>query len=218
MTLAVVPVKALAESKSRLLPDLSREQLEALSLAMLTDVLNALLATPSVQRVVTLTPDAAVASTSRSLGAEALERPDDGLNAAIDAAARDLKVDAATPYLVMLGDVAGARSDEIEKLFIALGQQQAPSAVLAATTDGGTAALLRTPHDALPACFGRDSAKRHRAAADAAGIAFREISLPSLSLDLDSAEDLSLFTRTETQGTQTHDLLRKLGWGERRHA
>jgi 2-phospho-L-lactate guanylyltransferase len=214
MSLAVVPVKALEGSKSRLLPELQQAQLEALSLAMLSDVLIALLDTPSLERVVTLTPDAAVANTARALGADALQRPDAGLNAAIDAAARDLAAGSDAPFLVVLGDVAGAEGSEIEKLFETLRDGETPGAVLAPSSDGGTAALLRAPHDAMPACFGRDSASRHRAAAQAAGIAFREIALPSLSLDLDCAEDLETFAHREGQGAQTRTLLRSMGWGK----
>ena len=214
MSLAVVPVKALAASKSRLLPELEQEQLEALSLAMLSDVLAALLSTPSLDRVVTLTPDSAVADKARALGADALERPDAGLNAAIDAAARDLAAGSDAPFLVVLGDVPGAEGSEIEQLFDALHDGERPGAVLAPSFDGGTAALLRAPHDAIPACFGRDSARLHRAAAEAAGITLREISLPSLSLDLDCAEDLEAFARREGQGAQTRTLLRSMGWGK----
>ena len=214
MSLAVVPVKALEGSKSRLLPELQQAQLEALSLAMLSDVLIALLDTPSLERVVTLTPDTAVANTARALGADALQRPDAGLNAAIDAAARDLAAGSDAPFLVVLGDVAGAEGSEIEKLFETLRDGKTPGAVLAPSSDGGTAALLRAPHDAMPACFGRDSASRHRVAAQAAGIAFREMVLPSLSLDLDCAEDLEAFARREGQETQTRTLLRSMGWGK----
>ena len=98
--------------------------------------------------------------------------------------------------------------------FDALHDGGKPGAVLAPSSDGGTAALLRAPHDAIPACFGRDSARLHRAAAEAAGITLREISLPSLSLDLDCAEDLEAFARLEGQGAQTRTLLRSMGWGK----
>ena len=46
MSVAVVPVKSLAHSKSRLSSDFTRSQLEMLSLSMLEDLLGALLETP----------------------------------------------------------------------------------------------------------------------------------------------------------------------------
>ena len=215
MSLALVPVKTLAASKSRLLPELDREQLQRLSLAMLQDIIEALRGVAALDRVVVATPDATVAQAARAAGADALLRPDPGLNAAIDAGATDLLA-ADEPFLVLLGDVAGARSEEIERLFEVAAELPAPSATLAPSRDGGTSALLRTPWNAIPSRFGRDSAKAHRAAASNAGIAFRELALPSLAIDLDRAEDLSLFLGSkdpgDSAGAGTRALLHSFGW------
>ena len=56
MTLALVPVKRLADTKSRLLPQLAPEARETFALAMLADVIAALLGAESVGRTVVLTP------------------------------------------------------------------------------------------------------------------------------------------------------------------
>jgi 2-phospho-L-lactate guanylyltransferase len=219
MSLALVPVKSLAASKSRLLPSLSREQLEQLSLAMLSDVVEALCGVPALDRVVVATPDATVARAAREAGADALLRPDPGLNAAIDAGASDLLA-RDEPFLVVLGDVAGARSEELERLFEAANELSHPCATLAPSSDGGTSALLRLPWDAIPSCFGRDSAKAHRDAAGEAGIGLRELALPSLAIDLDRPEDLALFMDRDSAaaggGARTRALLRSLGWEESR--
>jgi 2-phospho-L-lactate guanylyltransferase (CobY/MobA/RfbA family) len=61
MIAAVVPVKSLAASKSRLLPHLGRAAAERLALAMLGDVVEALLATRGLDRVAVATPDPDVA-------------------------------------------------------------------------------------------------------------------------------------------------------------
>ena len=220
MTLALVPVKALAASKSRLLPELDREQLQQLSLAMLQDVVGALSEVAAIDRVVVATPDATVAEAARRAGAEALERPDPGLNAAIDAAASDL-LDAGEPFLVVLGDVAGIRSQEIAHLIDGVAQRSDPYVALAPSRDGGTSALLRAPWDAIPSLFGRDSAKAHRDAASEAGIELRELALPSLAIDLDRAEDLTLFLANQgnepagASGARTRALLRSFGWESR---
>ena len=210
MTCAVVPVKILSKAKSRLLPSLDRPQCEALSLAMLQDVVTALADTPSVTRIVALTPDATVARAAREAGAEALERPDQGLNPAIDAAARDLGLGARDPYLVVLGDVAGATGEDLETLCRATAKHAEPAVALAPARDGGSAALLRTPHDAIPSRFGPESARAHREAAREAGVAFLECSLPSLQLDLDCPEDLEAFLRGRYQGAHTREFLAAL--------
>jgi len=215
MTTAVIPVKSLGAGKSRLLPELPRDQLDALCLAMLEDLIGALQATPALARVAVATPDDRIAAHARHLGAEALHGPDPGLNAAIEAAPDKLGLDPDAPLLVVLGDVPSARPREVQKLFKILETMgEGPAAVLAPSRDGGTSALLRRPHRALPACFGPQSAARHREAAESADIPLREVSLPSLAIDLDRAEDLRGFlgeTKTEG-GARTRQLLEALGW------
>jgi 2-phospho-L-lactate guanylyltransferase len=213
VTHALVPVKRLAASKSRLFAALEQRQREAFSLAMLQDVIEALLATPSLDRTTVVTPDEAVGQAARAAGADALVRDDPGLNAALEAGARALELTGDEPLLVILGDVAGALPEEIEALFTALAEQRGRGVVLAASRDGGTCALLRAPHDAIPARFGPDSAKRHREAAEECGVAFCETALPSLSVDLDLPEDVELFLRTGAGGSHTRATLNELGWG-----
>jgi 2-phospho-L-lactate guanylyltransferase (CobY/MobA/RfbA family) len=68
----------------------------------------------------------------------------------------------------------------------------------------------------IPAGFGHSSAKVHRELAERAGVEFREVPLPSLSLDLDGPEDLEAFRRSATGGPRTRALLRELEAGRTR--
>ena len=214
MSCAVVPVKLLEAAKSRLLPHLTQPQREALSLAMLRDVLTALKQVPLLERVVALTPDRTVAETARDVGAEVLLRDDSGLNPAINAAATDLKLASQEPFLVVLGDVPGIEEEDVEALFDSVAGEAGPSVALAASSDGGSAALLRTPHTAIAARFGADSARAHREAAREAGVAYRELELPSLSLDLDRVADLDRFLQSRLRASHTRQLLESLPLGE----
>jgi len=209
---ALVPVKHLVAAKSRLLPGPDRSAVARLTLAMLDDVLGALSAATRVGRVAVVTPDAEVASHARRAGAIALLRPVPGLNPSIDAGAAELAKAGQDGLLVVLGDVAGASAADVDAACEALASLPRPSAVLCPARDGGTTALARAPHDALPACFGPDSAARHREAAAARGIAFRELALPSLAIDLDRPEDVRAFLRSEHGGRHTRTVLRGLGW------
>jgi 2-phospho-L-lactate guanylyltransferase len=210
MNLAVVPVKRLAAGKSRLAAALGREAVEALALAMLGDVLAAIRASGRVDRIVVATPDPEVGEAARALGAEARVADDPGLNAALDATSAAL-ADPAGALLVVLGDVAGAAGRDLARLFEALDQLGGTGAVLAPARDGGSAALLRRPPDAIPSCFGADSAKAHRAAAERAGVPWRELALPSLAIDLDRADDLRALLASEAAAPRTRALLARLG-------
>lgn len=207
MSIALVPIKRLSAGKSRLHPRLSREQLEALSVAMLEDIVEALLAAPSVSRVVVVTPDQAVVATAEAAGAEAMLLADPGLNPSLEAASTRFAGDG-EPSLIVLGDVAGARAQDIEALHAALAEQGGGVA-LAPSMDGGTSALLRDPPGAIACHFGPDSAKAHREAAQAADLPFSELALPSLAIDLDQAADLERFLHTEAGGRRTRALLQQ---------
>jgi len=213
VSVALVPVKHLSAGKSRLLPELDRAALEALSLAMLEDILAALDATPSLDRSAVVTPDPTVAKRATELGATALLRDDPGLNESIDLATEQLGLAANEPLLVILGDVAGAMGDEIEALFEALAREPSGRAVvLAPSSDGGTSALLRAPADIIPSRFGPDSSKLHRDEAIRAGAPYRELNLPSLSIDLDLADDVERFLARGFGGECTRRVLADVDW------
>ncbi|MFP6639478.1 MAG: 2-phospho-L-lactate guanylyltransferase [Myxococcota bacterium] len=212
MSTALIPVKSLAQSKSRLATEFAQPELEALSLAMLEDLLSALLATPALKRIAVATPDDRAAELVRRLGGEALHGPDPGLKAAIDGAASKLHLGDHDALLVVLGDLPDARPEDLQELFDKLDELDGPAAALAPSSDGGTSALLRRPHTAIPSCFGPESAARHREAAAAAGVPLCEIALPSLDLDLDSIEDIEQFLAHEGSGAHTRAALAEIGW------
>ena len=218
MNAAVVPIKTLAAGKSRLHGALERGHVEALCLAMMQDVVAALIATPSVDRVVVATPDASVARAARSLGAEAFEGPDPGLNAAIESATTRLASEGATLVMTVLGDVAAAEPEDFERLILETRSAASEGAAgvatvgLAPSSDGGTAALTRMPPQAIAARFGPDSAARHRAEAADTGARLVELDLTSLRLDLDRVDDVEAFLARGRGGVRTRACLDEIGW------
>lgn len=197
MIATLVPVKALDATKSRLLPHLGATRVRELVIAMLEDVLEALLALPELRPLAVVTPDEAVARAARAAGALALQLPSGGLDADLAAAAQRLALGPRDALLVVLGDVAGIRSEDVRRLCAAL---PATGIVLAPSRDGGTALLLRRPHSAIASAYGPDSAARHRAAALRAGLVCREVAAPSLALDLDEPEDIDAFLSAQGSG------------------
>jgi 2-phospho-L-lactate guanylyltransferase len=211
----LIPVKRLEQSKSRLLSSLPDAQRQALTLAMLEDLLAALGQTRGLSRVAVTTPDPIVAERAEAAGAMILMRPEPGLNAALEDGRERLTrpMDPNRPLseqdaiLFVLGDVAGALPEDFERLLAEGTASEEPGVWLAPSADGGTSALLQRPAGVIPCCFGRDSAKRHREAAAHAGVGYHELPLASLAIDLDQPEDLEAFLATRGGGSRTRALL-----------
>ncbi len=204
---AVVPVKTLPAAKSRLAAWLDRAAVERLAIAMLGDLLETLQRVRGLERIAVATPDPELAEVARAAGAEALCAAVAGLNPAIEAACAQLAPGADDAALVVLGDVAGAQPADLEALLDAAPRR---GLALAPSSDGGTSALLRRPRDVIPAAFGPDSARAHRALAENAGVAYTELALPSLALDIDERQDLEKFASSAFAGARTRALLREL--------
>ena len=219
MNAALVPIKRLTTGKSRLEGALDRSQLEALCLAMMEDVLSALLEVDALDRVIVATPDAAAAAAATALGAEAFLGEDPGLNTAIERGGERLAREGAGLVITVLGDVAGAEASDFAQLIDttrALASQHEGIAVgLAPSADGGTAALARCPANAIEARFGADSAALHRAECAKHGIPLGELDLPSLRLDLDREADIEAFLALERGGPRTRATLEAMSWRSR---
>lgn len=204
-TPALVPAKALAAGKSRLRAALGADIARDLALAMLRDVLAALGGASGIDPVAVVTPDAEIAALARAVGARALLGDDPGLNASLERGAAELGGD---ELLVVLGDVAGARSADFEQMVAELDALGPRGVVLAPSRDGGTAALARRPAAIIPPRFGAQSAAAHRAEAKRCGAPLVEVSLPSLRIDVDSVQDLEDVARGVGVGPATARALR----------
>lgn len=209
---ALVPVGRLADAKSRLLPGPDREAAARLTLAMLDDVLEALAGARRIEQVAVVTPDAEVARHAEAAGARPILQREPGLNRGLDDAAASLARPGQDGLLVILGDVAGATPDDLDAACEAAAKLGAPGAILCPSGDGGTAVLIRAPHDAVASRFGPGSAARHRDAAAGADVPLHELVLPSLVLDLDEPDDVRAFLATAGGGARTRAVLRALGW------
>jgi 2-phospho-L-lactate guanylyltransferase len=82
-----------------------------------------------------------------------------------------------------------------------------PAAVIVPDRHGtGTNALLLTPPNALAPSFGPGSRERHLSDARLAGTVAEVVDVPSLALDVDTAEDLAALEGTlgQTRGGAAH--------------
>ncbi len=193
-TCAIVPVKTLADAKSRLASVLSPALRRRLVLAMLEDVLEALAAAPGVDRAIVITADRDVGDVARRKGAGSLDEGSaSGLNAALSLGVVQGLRQGASRVLLIPADLPFATAAEIGEIIAASRGLEGPHAVIVPDREGGgTNALLLAPPHAVAPCFGPRSFDRHRAVAQSRGLAMRILRLGGMSLDMDEAADLAL--------------------------
>jgi 2-phospho-L-lactate/phosphoenolpyruvate guanylyltransferase len=210
-TLAILPVKRFELAKTRLGDQLGAGDRRLLAEAMVTDVLDALVAAPALAAVVVVTNEGAVAALAGSLGATVLPDPSESGQSAAAlvgiAHALELGFDR---VLLVPGDCPALDGRALSVLLDRV--SPAPSVTIVADRHGsGTNALLLSPPDAIEPGFGPDSFERHRRRASAAGASWQAEALPALLLDVDTPEDLAaLRSALASTTTRTSALLEQI--------
>jgi len=185
---AVLPVKPLAEGKSRLaLPAVKRI---ACNRFFFRHALDTLSRSPGAERVVVVSRDPEVLEASRQAGAHALpEKAGGDLNDALTAGAILAARQGAGAVLTIAADLPGLAADDIAHLVSA--RTDAGAIVIAPDVAGsGTNALLMPPL-AIPYRYGPSSFWAHLEAASAGGHAFTVVRRPGLAEDVDWPADLA---------------------------
>ncbi|MFJ1755796.1 2-phospho-L-lactate guanylyltransferase [Kitasatospora sp. NPDC088134] len=179
----VVPVKALAEAKSRLAP--LGPLRPRLALAFALDTVAAALACPVVGRVLVVTRDERAAGALRALGAEVVgDEPGGGLNPALaHGAATAERRHPRAPVATLSADLPALRPTELARVLAAVppgGRAFLPDAP-------GTGTVLLTGAPLRPA-FGTGSRDRHLAGG-AHELLLPDV--PSVRRDVDTPADLA---------------------------
>lgn len=207
---AIVPVKELSEAKSRLSPVLGLRERRQLALTMLGDVLRALKQVEALARILVVSRDAGVNAVAAQHGAETVSEPQDsGQNEAVRFAVELAVREGAETILVMPADVPLAEAGDVAGLL----KQHGVSPALTIVPDRhgtGTNALICSPPDLLPSKFGEGSFSAHVKSAEERGVRPSISHMPSLALDIDTPEDISLL-KNSTADAGAVRYLRSLG-------
>jgi 2-phospho-L-lactate guanylyltransferase len=193
-TAAILPVKRFARAKQRLGASVEDPLRRELAEAMVADVLHALAHTASIERTIIVTGERSVVAAARERGALVIEDDDErGQPAAATLGVRRALAEGIERVLCVPGDCPTLDPDEIDALLHLDASGGEREVVIVPDRHGaGTNGLLLAPPDAIAPSFGPDSCERHRALADAAGVACRIERVPSLLLDIDTGEDLDV--------------------------
>jgi 2-phospho-L-lactate guanylyltransferase len=183
---ALVPLKALSEAKSRLASVLGNTERRELVECLLAGTIRALRDSDVIDRIALISPEQLLA---QCFGVVWL--PDaGGLNESLAAGVDWALAQSASGLLIVPADLPGITPADVRAIVSEAPNQS--GICLTPTRDGGTGALFLRPPDTIRPQFGSDSFRRHRKTAQTQGAAIRVLSRPGLALDLDTPADLSL--------------------------
>jgi 2-phospho-L-lactate guanylyltransferase len=190
---AIVPIKPLMRSKSRLAPVMDVGQREALSREMLTHTLAVLSEARTLAGILVVSRDSAALSVARNFDVRTIQEggaPE--LNTALARATKVTVAWGARGTLVLPSDLPLLQVEDVEAILE--NSRFLKRVVVAPDRHGdGTNALLMTPPGLIEYGFGKGSFARHVQRAEQAGAEVRIYRSPTVELDLDTPEDLELY-------------------------
>ena len=207
---AVVPVKTLLKSKTRLSHIFTLQERSLFTLAMLEDVLKAL-KDSEVDESIVVGSDSAVEEFAKRNDAMFLRERREGLNQAVCQATELCVEREAAQVLVLLADVPLVEVKDINQLLRLVREE---TVAISPSWNGGTNALLQKPPRIIEPCFGVESFRRHAAAAQAKQKQTRIYASANIMLDIDSEEDLSRLANAGKH-TASSQFLSQSGWSRK---
>jgi len=208
-TYAVVPVKTLVKSKTRLSNFFTFQERSLFTLAMLQDVLNALKSS-KVAKTVVVSSDPTVEGFVKGFDLTFLRETRQGLNQALNQATKWCAQKDAELVLVLPADVPLITSRDVDQL-VSLAVNG--SMVISPSRNGGTNALLQAPPGIVSPCFGGGSFKRHISKALAKHVQTKIYVSSNVMLDIDSEEDVKQLLKDGEQ-TASHRFLQQSASGK----
>jgi 2-phospho-L-lactate guanylyltransferase len=186
--IAIIPVKGLLESKSRLSHSLSSEDKKKLVIALAKDVLTAVEESALFSRVLVVSPDRNVLKEANLPAGSFLHQEGQGLNAGIRQSTLLAMREKASSVAVLLADIPLVEARDLKEIYTV--GNVAQRVVLSPSLKGGTNVMVRAPPDIIAPAYGRWSFSTHLRAAQKTGVAVYSVSNQRLSFDVDTQEDL----------------------------
>jgi 2-phospho-L-lactate guanylyltransferase len=219
---ALVPVKRLARSKQRLKSCLGADR-PGLTIAMLKDILDALVRSKEVTRIAVVTADPLVSGIADSKGALVIDEADaKGMNEALELGMDTISRNGGRLLVIVPADIPLVTGPEIDRVVHELQvQRQARGddviGIGPSKDRGGTNFFCLDTHRPLPLTYGPDSYRRHRECAIENGLQPVSLHSTAIALDIDEHKDLDEFIafclyNPEFQETETWQFLLKKGY------
>lgn len=186
----VIPMKPPTESKQRLKGALANNQRHHLAMTLFEQTLAFFNQHFCHLPILVVTSSELVAKVAEKYDAKVLlEASSKGLNAALNNATKWSLEQGFTSQLILPADIACLNVNEVEHLLRC--HTGKPGVAIAVAKDKGTNALLCSPPDVIPFCFGFESSKEHQFQALSRSLDCHLLDLPLLGQDVDIPPDLA---------------------------
>ncbi len=193
---AVIPIKGLTESKTRLSSYLGDKK-KLLVEALLHDVLSSALKSGVYDKVLLISPDERVSSHRINSKVAYVKQTSFGLNRAIEHANKIAVREGVRSLTTILADIPLAEPRDFREVF-SLGDDDHRS-VLVPSLKGGTNVMMTRPPGEIRPSYGRWSYSKHLRQAQMADVSAYSISNPCVSFDIDTVQDLIELKRRDHQ-------------------
>ena len=194
---AVIPVKGLTESKTRLSTSLPGDKRRTLVEALLEDVLSSIIRSRDYGTVMLISPDESVGGRLRSEEVSFLKQTGVGLNRAIEQTNKLATQKHARSLTTILADIPLAEPSDFKELF-SIGTT-GRKVVMAPSFKGGTNVMLTSPPGVISPSYGRWSYSKHLRQAQSSGLNAYSISNSRISFDIDTVSDLMELRRRDPE-------------------
>lgn len=205
---AIIPVKNLQRSKTRLLKVLGPEECQFLTLAMLEDVLNAVKKSSLIERIAVISSDPKIQDFAENLGVIYISEKRQGLNRAIVNAIRWCIQNKGKSILILSADIPLVNSNDVDNIINLCSNGKCFA--ISPSQRGGTGALFQKPPNLIRPNFGPNSFRKHLLQALEKEIPVKIYRSKTMALDIDLPEDLEELLKIDAQ-TKSHQLLKQRG-------
>ena len=194
---AVIPVKGLTESKTRLSTSLQGDKRRILVEALLEDVLSSIIRSRVYETVMLISPDENVGSRFRSQEVSFLKQIGLGLNRAIEQANRLATQKHARSLTTVLADIPLVDPGDFKEL-LSIGPS-VRKVVMAPSFKAGTNVMLASPPGVISPSYGRWSYSKHLRLAQVKRVDAYSISNSRVCFDIDTMSDLIELRRLDPE-------------------
>ena len=193
---AILPVKPLSQSKTRLAPILSQAERATLTQQLLEHTIEVLQAVPQIDQILVVSRDETVLNTARRYHTLTFtERAPFELKTAVTQATKYATLQAVDSILIIPADLPFLQAYEIQNILNKVSSSES-CIICPDEKQNGTNAFILPPSTNFQFQYGPNSYQKHLIEAKRLNLTIQTITTPGISFDLDTEADWHIYQQT----------------------